>query len=155
MSLPVHLRVAALRYPRLASSTSITIAISYTTTSKPLSTSPPFSRTSLPLLDLHAYSSASSSSSRTTNKSTSKRSPSTLAKPDRFRPPSHPSGRAAALAAAARRRQRNPFADGPPLSEAERRAQQVKRYPNTFPQKGTVARSILTNQSFHMWFALV
>ena len=104
----------------------------------------------------HAFTNLTPShhvSSSSTSKNSSKRTGS-LAKPDRFRPPSHPSGREHALAAAARRR-RNPFADGPPLSSAERIAQKVRRYPNTFPAKGTVTRKVLTNRMLHVWVSLV
>ena len=149
---PIHLRLLTLRSPPLSTS-SHTFTSDISPSAFPLSSSY-FPRARHSAASSFRHASTSSAASKASTRSTNRRSPSTLAKPDRFRPPSHPSGRAAALAAA-RRRQRNPFADGPPLSEAERMAQQVKRYPNTFPQKGTLARKVLTNRSWHPWFAMV
>lgn len=71
----------------------------------------------------------------------------TLEKPDKFRPPSHPSR------LNARRVPRH--YQGPPLPEAEKEAQMTRKYPHMFPNEGTRMHWFLTNKSIHLWISLV
>lgn len=77
--------------------------------------------------------------------STSPPKPRVLEKPERFNPPSHPS----------RIRSRQRRYPGPPLSEHEREAQKIRRYPNMMPPKGTFLFKVLTNRMLHVWISMV
>jgi hypothetical protein len=69
-----------------------------------------------------------------------------LEQPDKFRPPSHPQ----------RLNRRAPRQyPGPPLSEAERKAQKTKRYPHMFPNEGTFMHWFLTNRWLHLFITVV
>ena len=70
--------------------------------------------------------------------------PRVLEKPERFNPPSHPS-----------RRIRPRQYPGPPLSEHERQAQKVRRYPHMMPPEGSFMHWFLTNRVLHTWITLV
>ena len=73
--------------------------------------------------------------------------PIVLDKPEKFRPPSHPSR------LNARRIPR--LYPGPPIPEAEKKAQATRKYPHTFPNKGTRMYWFLTNKYIHLWISLV
>ena len=70
--------------------------------------------------------------------------PRVLEKPDKFRPPSHPS-----------RIRSKPRYTGPPLSENERQAQKTRRYPHMMPAEGTFLHWFLSNRAIHVWITLV
>lgn len=80
-----------------------------------------------------------------------------LAKPDKFRPPSHPQRKVL------RQRRDGTVVDptephnypGPPLSAEEKEAQKTRRYPNMFPPEGTVMFKFLTSRWIHVWIAMV
>ncbi|KAI9741238.1 MAG: hypothetical protein M1834_002954 [Cirrosporium novae-zelandiae] len=84
----------------------------------------------------------------TPNPLTSRRHTSTkplvLEKPSKFRPPSHP-----ARLVKNHTPQNYP---GPPVSEAEKEAQEARRYPHTMPKKGTWIFLLLTSKALHVWF---
>lgn len=94
-------------------------------------------RIRLPLTYTQHFSSSTYSSEK----------PIVLEKPNKFRPPSHP-----ARLNARRVPRQYP---GPPISEAEREAQATRRYPHTFPNKGTPMHWFLTNKYIHVWITLV
>jgi hypothetical protein len=77
--------------------------------------------------------------------------PIVLEKPDKFRPPSHPSklvkprGRASSYNGAYNQSS----------TASEREAQRTRRYPHTFPEKGTWAYSMLTNRTVHSFVTMV
>lgn len=73
--------------------------------------------------------------------------PLVLDKPDKFRPPSHPTR------LNARRMPR--YYPGPPIPEAEKQAQAKRKYPHTFPKQGTRMHWFLTNKYVHVWISLV
>ncbi|KAK2810569.1 hypothetical protein FQN50_002826 [Emmonsiellopsis sp. PD_5] len=73
-----------------------------------------------------------------------------LEKPDRFRPPSHPSRRV--MNANARGEPRN--YPGPALSAKEVEEKKTKRYPNMFPPEGTVMHKFLTSKGIHVWISM-
>ncbi|KAF7187271.1 hypothetical protein HII31_11359 [Pseudocercospora fuligena] len=66
--------------------------------------------------------------------------PRVLEKPDKFRPPSHPS----------RIRQKTRYSYGPELTQA----QKTKRYPHMMPPEGTFMHWFLTNRTIHLWISL-
>jgi hypothetical protein len=80
-----------------------------------------------------------------------------LAKPDKFRPPSHPQRKVL------RQRRDGTVIDptephnypGPPLSAEEKEAQKTRRYPNMFPPEGSVMFKFLTSRWIHVWIAMV
>lgn len=72
--------------------------------------------------------------------------PLVLDKPDKFRPPSHPTR------LNARRMPR--YYPGPPIPEAEKQAQAKRKYPHTFPKQGTRMHWFLTNKYVHVWISL-
>jgi hypothetical protein len=80
------------------------------------------------------------------NSSTPK--PRTLAKPEKFNPPSHPA-----------RHVQSPNSKiryfGPALTEAQKETHRTKQYPNMMPPEGTFMRWFLENRSIHVWIALV
>lgn len=78
--------------------------------------------------------------------STQSKAPFVLEKPDKFRPPSHPSR------IVKRQIPRN-YA-GPPLSAEELEAQKTKQYPNMFPPEGTKMHWFLTNKRLHLVIAM-
>ncbi|PWY74422.1 hypothetical protein BO70DRAFT_364388 [Aspergillus heteromorphus CBS 117.55] len=95
------------------------------------------------------HNSSSSSNSNAGN------NPRVLAKPDKFRPPSHPARRVV--------QPRNGKATGgggpinypgPKLSEQEIEEQKTKQYPNMFPPEGTVMFKFLTHRWIHIWIAM-
>lgn len=67
--------------------------------------------------------------------------PRVLEKPDKFRPPSHPS----------RLRSKPKYQYGPDLSQE----QKTKRYPHMMPPEGTFLHWFLTNRSIHVWISMV
>jgi hypothetical protein len=72
--------------------------------------------------------------------------PPVLEKPEKFRPPSHPSRLNA---------RRIPRHYAPPLPEAEIQAQSTRQYPHTFPNAGSRMHWFLTNRYVHLWISLV
>ncbi|CAK4031563.1 hypothetical protein CBER1_00670 [Lecanosticta acicola] len=66
--------------------------------------------------------------------------PRVLEKPDKFRPPSHPS----------RLRSKSRYSYGPDLTPQ----QQTRRYPHMMPPEGTLMHWFLTNRSIHVWISL-
>ncbi|KAF2214651.1 hypothetical protein CERZMDRAFT_95043 [Cercospora zeae-maydis SCOH1-5] len=66
--------------------------------------------------------------------------PRVLEKPDKFRPPSHPS----------RLRSKTRYTYGPDLTPA----QKTKRYPHMMPPEGTFMHWFLTNRIIHLWISL-
>ena len=68
-----------------------------------------------------------------------------LEKPAKFNPPSHGS----------KLPKTRPQYPGPPLSEAQRAAQKMKRYPRTMPNEGTFMHWFLNNRSIHIYITLV
>ncbi|KAF2159122.1 hypothetical protein M409DRAFT_71248 [Zasmidium cellare ATCC 36951] len=66
--------------------------------------------------------------------------PRVLEKPDKFRPPSHPS----------RLRSKPKYNYGPDLSQE----QKAKRYPHMMPPEGTFLHWFLTNRSIHVWISM-
>ncbi|KIW06792.1 uncharacterized protein PV09_02472 [Verruconis gallopava] len=68
--------------------------------------------------------------------------PLVLEKPDKFRPPSHPSRKPAP---------RRSF--GPRLTDEEIAAQKTKQYPSMMPPEGSFKYALLTARRFHAWFA--
>ncbi|KAF7512073.1 hypothetical protein GJ744_002786 [Endocarpon pusillum] len=101
---------------------------------------PSLFRTKLSSPPARHFSSTSSSSSSSTTK------PILLEKPERFRPPSHPSRLNA-------RRMPRQYA-GPAMPEAEKAAQARRKYPHTFPNEGTGMYWFLTNKYVHLWISL-
>lgn len=101
------------------------------------------------------FSSSPASSAATASTSTTRKpKPSnTLAKPDKFRPPSHGSRLARGGRASSRHEPRN--YPGPKLSEAELEARRTRSYPNMFPAEGTVMHKFLTNRGIHVWISMV
>ncbi|PGH03878.1 hypothetical protein AJ79_07236 [Helicocarpus griseus UAMH5409] len=75
-----------------------------------------------------------------------------LEKPDRFRPPSHPSRRVMNPRRGAAAEPRN--YPGPKLSEAEAAEKKTKKYPNMFPPEGTVMHKFLTSRGIHVWISM-
>lgn len=73
--------------------------------------------------------------------------PRVLEKPTKFYPPSHPQR----LAKRSLPRQY----PGPPLSEAQKKEQATKKYPNTMPAEGTFMYWFLTSRLLHMSITLV
>ncbi|KAI4199239.1 MAG: hypothetical protein LQ346_002616 [Caloplaca aetnensis] len=69
-----------------------------------------------------------------------------LEKPTKFYPPSHPQR-------LAKRKVPRQYA-GPPLSEAQREAQKVKKYPNMMPAEGTFMYWFLNSHLLHMSITL-
>ncbi|KAJ5513191.1 hypothetical protein N7463_002743 [Penicillium fimorum] len=86
-----------------------------------------------------------------TNTSTNSK-PRVLAKPDRFRPPSHPQR----LTTPSLRNvpAGQPFEYGPRTTEKERVQQNKTQYPGMFPPEGTVMFKFLTSKWIHIWIAL-
>lgn len=70
--------------------------------------------------------------------------PRVLEKPERFNPPSHPSRRA--------RPRQYP---GPPLSEHQRQAQKLRKYPHMMPAEGSFLHWFLTSRAVHASITLV
>lgn len=70
--------------------------------------------------------------------------PLVLEKPDKFRPPSHPSRRPAP---------RRSF--GPRLTTEEVEAQKTKEYPHMMPPEDSFKYKLLTSKGFHLWFSVV
>ncbi|KAI5370484.1 hypothetical protein Slin14017_G013630 [Septoria linicola] len=66
--------------------------------------------------------------------------PRVLEKPDKFRPPSHPS----------RLRSKTRYTYGPDLTQS----QKTKRYPHMMPPEGTFMHWFLTNRTIHLWISL-
>ncbi|KAJ6008429.1 hypothetical protein N7540_012405 [Penicillium herquei] len=94
--------------------------------------------------------------STTRNLSARNRKPETdksriLAKPDKFRPPSHPQR---IVNPVVRTPSGQPVNYGPRLTSAEREAQNKKQYPNMFPPEGTVMFKFLTSRWIHIWIAM-
>ncbi|KAK2752216.1 hypothetical protein FQN55_008106 [Onygenales sp. PD_40] len=94
---------------------------------------------------LRQRSTTTRSSPSTNSKSNNGR---VLEKPDRFRPPSHPSRRVMN----ARSEPRN--YPGPALSAKEVEEKKTKRYPNMFPPEGTVMHKFLTSKGIHVWISM-
>ncbi|KAJ5959302.1 uncharacterized protein N7479_006452 [Penicillium vulpinum] len=90
------------------------------------------------------------STSAALKKATSK--PRVLAKPDRFRPPSHPQRLVTPSPKSAPPGQ--PFEYGPRTTEKERVQQSKTQYPGMFPPEGTVMFKFLTSKWIHIWIAL-
>lgn len=67
--------------------------------------------------------------------------PRVLEKPDKFRPPSHPS----------RIRQKTRYTYGPELTQS----QKSRRYPHMMPPEGSFMHWFLTNRSIHLYISLV
>ncbi|KAL1989727.1 hypothetical protein VTN49DRAFT_6924 [Thermomyces lanuginosus] len=87
-------------------------------------------------------------------RSSSEENPRLLEKPDKFRPPSHPSRRVVQLRNG---KLVNPAPynyPGPPLSAKEKEEQKTKRYPHMFPPEGTVMHKFLTTRWIHAWIAM-
>ncbi|CAK1356273.1 unnamed protein product [Cercospora beticola] len=66
--------------------------------------------------------------------------PRVLEKPDKFRPPSHPS----------RLKSKTRYTYGPDLTQA----QKTRRYPHMMPPEGTFLHWFLTNRTIHLWISL-
>lgn len=84
----------------------------------------------------------------TTDSSTGRPPPAkhtSLDKPDKFRPPSHP----------ARLNRKPPRHYGGPLSEAEKAKQATKKYPNMMPPKGSFMYWFIHNPSIHLYIVFV
>ncbi|KAK5108393.1 hypothetical protein LTR62_008349 [Meristemomyces frigidus] len=69
--------------------------------------------------------------------------PRLLEKPERFNPPSHPS-----------RIRSKPKYYGAPLSEHERQAQKVRKYPHMMPPQGSFMFWFLTDRNLHLYITL-
>ncbi|CAG8323471.1 hypothetical protein PENNAL_c0017G03180 [Penicillium nalgiovense] len=78
--------------------------------------------------------------------------PRVLAKPDRFRPPSHPQRLTTPSPKNAPPGQ--PFEYGPRTTEKERIQQSKTQYPGMFPPEGTVMFKFLTSKWIHIWIAM-
>lgn len=77
-----------------------------------------------------------------------------LEKPDKFRPPSHPSRRVVQTRNG-RTIPRDPVNyPGPKLSEKEIEEAKRRQYPHMFPPEGTLMYKFLTNRWIHVWIAL-
>ncbi|KAI9368443.1 hypothetical protein BJX61DRAFT_218912 [Aspergillus egyptiacus] len=81
--------------------------------------------------------------------SSSNEKPRVLAKPDKFRPPSHPARRVVPT-----RNGKVVNYPGPPLSEKEKEERNTRKYPNMFPPEGTVMFKFLTSRWIHIWIAM-
>jgi hypothetical protein len=68
----------------------------------------------------------------------------TLAKPDKWRPPSHPT-----------RLPKQPRTYGVPLTAEQKQAMSRKRYPNMFPPEGTLAHTVITSRALHVAISMV
>jgi hypothetical protein len=80
--------------------------------------------------------------------------PRVLAKPDKFRPPSHPARRVVPTRNG--RVVSGPINyPGPRLSEKEKEEQKTREYPNMFPPEGTIMYNFLTSRWIHIWIAMV
>jgi hypothetical protein len=75
---------------------------------------------------------------------TSNLRPLVLEKPDKFRPPSHPSRKPGP---------RRSF--GPRLTNEEMEAQKTKEYPHMMPPEGSFKHKLLTSRGFHVWLSMV
>ncbi|GFF50951.1 hypothetical protein IFM58399_08941 [Aspergillus lentulus] len=79
--------------------------------------------------------------------------PRVLAKPDKFRPPSHPARRVVPTRNG--RVVSGPINyPGPRLSEKEKEEQKTRKYPNMFPPEGTIMYKFLTSRWIHIWIAM-
>jgi hypothetical protein len=96
-------------------------------------------------------SAALKKASKSTTNANSK--PRVLAKPDRFRPPSHPQRLTTPSPKNAPPGQ--PFEYGPRTTEKERIQQNKTQYPGMFPPEGTVMFKFLTSKWIHIWIAMV
>ncbi|KAG0158021.1 hypothetical protein PDIDSM_5534 [Penicillium digitatum] len=85
-------------------------------------------------------------------KSSASAKPRVLAKPDRFRPPSHPQRLVTPSPKNAPPGQ--PFEYGPRTTEKERVQQSKTQYPGMFPPEGTVMFKFLTSKWIHIWIAM-
>jgi hypothetical protein len=74
-----------------------------------------------------------------------------LEKPDKFRPPSHPSR----LVNSRSRGSTFNGAYNQSSTASEQAAQKTRKYPHMFPEEGTLAYRILTNKNGHVNLALV
>ncbi|KAL2825158.1 hypothetical protein BDW59DRAFT_74745 [Aspergillus cavernicola] len=90
---------------------------------------------------------SSSSSSSSNNPTPSK--PRVLAKPDKFRPPSHPARRVVQT-----KNGKVLNYPGPRPSEKEQEEQKTRQYPKMFPPEGTVMFRFLTSRWIHIWIAM-
>ncbi|KAJ5773002.1 hypothetical protein N7457_007898 [Penicillium paradoxum] len=115
---------------------------------------PPRTPSALTLRALQRQSARRSftSTSAALKKANASTKPRVLAKPDRFRPPSHPQRYVAPSPKSAPPGQ--PFEYGPRTTEKERIQQTKTQYPNMFPPEGTVMFKFLTSKWIHIWIAM-
>ncbi|KAL4933401.1 uncharacterized protein BDV17DRAFT_251830 [Aspergillus undulatus] len=83
------------------------------------------------------------------NKSSQEDKQRVLAKPDKFRPPSHGARRVVQT-----RNGKVVNYPGPKLSAKEEEERRTKKYPNMFPPEGTIMFKFLTNRWIHIWIAM-
>lgn len=101
-----------------------------------------------------SFSSTSAALKKASKSNTNANSkPRVLAKPDRFRPPSHPQRLTTPSPKNAPPGQ--PFEYGPRTTEKERVEQSKTQYPGMFPPEGTVMFKFLTSKWIHIWIAMV
>jgi hypothetical protein len=100
----------------------------------------------------HARSFSSTGAALKKAKTTSSK-PRVLAKPDRFRPPSHPQRLVTPSPKGVPAGQ--PFEYGPRTTEKERIEQSKTQYPGMFPPEGTVMHRFLMSKWIHIWIAMV
>ncbi|OOF99431.1 hypothetical protein ASPCADRAFT_126348 [Aspergillus carbonarius ITEM 5010] len=80
--------------------------------------------------------------------------PRVLAKPDKFRPPSHPARRVVQTRNGKVMNSGPINYPGPKLSEKEKEDQKNRQYPHMFPSEGTVMHKFLTHRWIHIWIAM-
>ena len=105
------------------------------------------------LLNSRLFSTTSSNQKKksTTNNGNDKHT--LLEKPDKFRPPSHPSRR---VIPGRRSLASEPINyPGPKLSDKEREEARHRHYPHMFPPEGSLMHRFLTNRWIHVWIAMV
>jgi hypothetical protein len=105
------------------------------------------------LRTLQRQNARSFSSTSAVLKKASTPKPRVLAKPDRFRPPSHPQRIVPPSPKGVPAGQ--PFEYGPRTTEKERIEQSKTQYPGMFPPEGTVMHRFLTSKWIHVWIAMV
>ncbi|KAJ5856084.1 uncharacterized protein N7529_010028 [Penicillium soppii] len=108
--------------------------------------------TALMLRTLQRQNARSFSSTSAVLKKASTPKPRVLAKPDRFRPPSHPQRIVPPSPKGVPAGQ--PFEYGPRTTEKERIEQSKTQYPGMFPPEGTVMHRFLTSKWIHVWIAM-
>ncbi|KAF9239189.1 hypothetical protein DTO013E5_7875 [Penicillium roqueforti] len=96
--------------------------------------------------------SKSNTNANSNSKASGTSKPRVLAKPDRFRPPSHPQRLTTPSPKNAPPGQ--PFEYGPRITEKERIQQSKTQYPGMFPPEGTVMFKFLTSKWIHIWIAM-